>query len=395
MTYPLSLSSLRTVPSKLSHLDTSARLYLRSNRRILTLLSETFSSVSLLYPSENTELRAQTAAAVASLLSLYANFPPPHSSLRLRIATLVLNILKSSQLAIEMAVAKRHKKYPSDTYSQVPVVTLIESLKAFARLLLLVERNEKCSILKASDEQIPDIPAPPVCTCGMKDIPGSDQVELKRGSRTSRSILAPVNRPRPFSTKTISGLEPPSSLLLNHRPSSDPIVEALFRVAYERRSNWFVRVFVPNVCEACNPVTQRPGLRQTMEGIQSSLNALTPGELAAEVMYIMRPVLHVMLIWRYGWRSWRAWFSALVVDVAARVAMAQPGNDSDVEERRRRMAQLVLYLGRSPLFDILIRRVIRRLVSPLRRIPLIGGVTSTSIEWITLLQQYWFYMSAS
>lgn len=131
------------------------------------------------------------------------------------------------------------------------------------------------------------------------------------------------------------------------------------------------------------------------ERVASTYAKLTQAELAAEVLYIARPLVHVLLMRRFGWRSWRPWIAALMLDLAARGAMQTPVDDNAAEERRRRMALLVLYLGRSPFFDVVMNQVVRKVVSPLRCIPLVGSAASSAIEWASLLQQYWFYTSAS
>lgn len=388
------LPSPSTLTQSVTSLNKATRLWLRANTRILNIVADTLHSVALLTPSANAELRAEAAATAVSILTLYRDYPPPSSfSKRRSLVLLALNLLNAVQLLVEMTAARRNSQTAKP---QLAAVTFMEAAKAFLRLSLLNDRPDKSRILSAADQTLPEPPPPPVCTCGMADVPGADKVNVLHGSRTSRAILKPT-KSRPLSNQVIAGLEPPPSNLRAHTPTDDPILEALFTIAYERRANWVVRLFMPDVrCEACSPPPPpRPGLQQTLQGIQNSLNALTPAEVAAEGMYIMRPVLHLLLIRRFGWRSWRAWSAALALDLASRAAMAAPKSDADLEERRRRMAQLVLYLGRSPLFDFILRRFIKRMTSPLRRVPVVGGITASAIDWVTLLQQYWFYMSAS
>lgn len=344
-------------------------------------------------------------------------------------------MLKSLQLLLEMATVA---KSPD---SHLAVVEAVEAAKAVLRLSLLKSFGRP---ITARDESLPsddEVEAGAnvnACSCGLQDLPHAKHVEMDKGPRTDSAILrlrhhrAMLNQSqfanqnkvinRPLSTARIAGLEPVPSILTKRERGGrlvdisternftsttsdvddheDPLLEALFVVAYERRSNWVIRMFMPQLdCPACYGVVvlPTPTLTDTLHGIQHSVENLPPAAIAAEVAYIARPVLHVMLIRRFGWRSWRAWMAALITDIASRALLSRYDEQTDDErvERRKRMANLLLYLGRSPLFDVLLRVVIKRATSPLRAIPLVGGLVSSAISWITLLQQYWFYTSGS
>lgn len=392
-----------SVKCALFRADDHARRWLRVNARVLAITADTLHSVALLTPSANAEIRAQLAATLVSIVTIYRDYPASSAlPSRRRLTLVALNIITAVQLLVEMLATRQpnlnsNKKSPH----QLTALTVIEAAKGALRLSLLADRqSNQHRMLTAADQRLPEAPAPPVCTCGMQDVPGVEQVSVAKGIRTSRAILKPrkpAKRVRPLSSHVIAGLEPPPSELRHYRSTTDPLLEALFTIAYERRANWVVRMFMPDVaCEACSAdPPPRPSFSETIAGIQNSLSALTPAELAAEVAYIVRPFIHLILLRRYGWRSWKAWSAALVLDLGARTAMAAPGDDSDEEERRRRMAQLILYLGRSPMFDLILRRFIKKFTNPLRKVPLVGGVASSAIEWMTLLQQYWFYTSGS
>lgn len=303
---------------------------------------------------------------------------------------------------------------PNDPHppTQLPVNTAVEAAKAMLRLSLFFPAAKLGKQYLASDEQLGNTPQQPECTCGLQSIPNSNEIDVHKGPRNDRAILRirqhratkmRIHNNRPLSTAHIAGLEPVPSIVGRPPPPpahdvDDPLLEALFVVAYERRSNWVVRVFMPELrCEACSKIVNLtpPSLTDTLEGLQQSAAALTPTEVAAEVAYIVRPVAHLLLIRHFGWRSWKAWMLALVTDLASRAAMPAPIDAAHSTERRRRMAQLLLYLGRSPFFDLILRVFVRRMTAPLRHVPVVGGLTSSAIQWITLLQQYWFYTSGS
>lgn len=404
MQHPLTVH----VSTALCQANTITRTWLRANTRVLTVTADILHSFALLTPSPNAEIHAQLAATLVALLQLYRDYPPPPSHLHpYPRRLLILNLITSVQLLVEMA-ASRTK------HAQLPTVTTIEAAKAALRLSLLFPAARHGRQLTATDQQLPEAPAPLVCTCGMRDIPNSEHIDINKGPRTDRAILrlrqtrqlnqSSLNDQPPLSSANNVSPEPfapaigTSSTISPPTPENDPLLDALFVVAYERRSNWLVRTLMPDVrCESCSAVIQLtpPPLTDTLNGIQQSMASLQPTEIAAEVAYVMRPVLHLLLIRRFGWRSWKAWMLALLTDLGSRVAMPAPNDSAHLVERRRRMAQLLLYLGRSPLFDLVLRAIVKRITSPLRSIPLVGGVASSAIQWVTLLQQYWFYTSAS
>lgn len=351
--------------SHLRTLNTAARTWLRQNSNILRHLTELLRTLSLLSP--NSELHSELAASFLSLLGLYRDLTPSQP-----LPSIVLTLLSSIQLPLEMLARRR-----TGQRGQLSAITALETAKLLFRLSLIFSRSKLGKIHTLQSEQLQPPPVPPVCTCGLQQVPGAQLVTVKRGRRSGRKVLLPE--------RNLS------------KGSNDPILDALFLIAYERRASWIVRMLVPNVsCEACaERRVEESSLGEGVEGVATAYAALKPSEIAAEVMYVARPLLHLILIRRFGWRSWKAWVVALLVDLGSRGAMAPPKGDEEIDEKRRRMAQLLLYLGRSPLFDMLLRIVVRRLTSPLRWVPLVGGAASSAVEWVTLLQQYWFYTSGS
>lgn len=364
-TNPSHTPSTLSLKSQLITLNTALRTWLRYNSNTLRHLTELLRTLSLLSP--NSELHSELAASFLSLLSLYRDFTPSQP-----LPPIILTLLSAIQLPLEMLARRR-----TGQQGQFQAITALETAKLLLRLSLIFSRSKHGRILTLQSERPQAAPAPLICTCGLQQVPGAQLVTVTTGRRSGRKVL------RPEKDASKSG--------------NDPILDALFLVAYERRASWVVRMLVPDVsCEACaERRVEESGLGEGVEGVARAYAALEPSEVAAEVMYVARPLLHLMLIRCFGWRSWKAWVVALFVDLGSRMSMAAPQGNEEVDEKRRRMAQLLLYLGRSPLFDLLLRMVMKRMTSPLRRVPLVGGAASSAIEWVTLLQQYWFYTSGS
>lgn len=47
--------------------------------------------------------------------------------------------------------------------------------------------------------------------------------------------------------------------------------------------------------------------------VPTGLNA---DRMVAEVLHISRPILHLLMLYRYGFKSWKPWFAALLVEVS-------------------------------------------------------------------------------
>lgn len=61
------------------------------------------------------------------------------------------------------------------------------------------------------------------------------------------------------------------------------------------------------------------------------------GFLAGEVLLISRPLLYVLLVWRYGLKSWRPWLSALSIDLIGMYLVSSATSAAD-----RRLASDIL-----------------------------------------------------
>lgn len=114
----------------------------------------------------------------------------------------------------------------------------------------------------------------------------------------------------------------------------------------------------------------------------------------AEFLHILRPCVQLVLLKTLGMKSWSAWGASMAIDSVS-MALVKPKNSSEQDELRRRQFQMVLYLVRSPLFDVVLKYILRRIERVLRRIPLVGAPMSASFELMLVLQKLWFYTAGS
>lgn len=127
--------------------------------------------------------------------------------------------------------------------------------------------------------------------------------------------------------------------------------------------------------------------------------------LMGEVMFIARPLIYVLLIRKYGVRSWRPWFVSLFIDLVGmssstissiadkdrKLQLSEP----DKDELRRRKMLLALYLMRDPCFGKYTRQRLESTEKTLEHIPIVGFLTAKLIELLVGAQTRYTYMSGS
>jgi Peroxisomal membrane protein (Pex16) len=377
--------------------DASLRAWLARRAALLGALGETLRVLAVVGPSSSysstssssssshdAELRAEALATLLALLRVYRDAGGLHVR---DVPRALLDVARAVQLLAEMRARRRGPTTAAtaagggggNPASGRPwaTVTLFEAAKAVLRAVLLAQGGGR--LLTAAAETLPPTETPYYpCTCGMKDLPGADSVIVTRGERSGRKILR---------------LDPARVATNRSAAAAALDLEPLFHTAYERRAAWLMRMFVPEgTCLACNPPPERP-----RHGTQPPPRAAPPKpeHVVAEMLYILRPLIHLMLIRRYGWRSWRAWGTSLALDLVSRQCMADPADEDDHEEQQRRMTLMLLYLVRSPFFDFVIQRILARVEAAVRRIPLVGRLTGTTLDLVRFLQRYWFYTSGT
>ncbi|KAL3680984.1 hypothetical protein R1sor_023940 [Riccia sorocarpa] len=140
--------------------------------------------------------------------------------------------------------------------------------------------------------------------------------------------------------------------------------------------------------------------------------------VAGEVLLISRPLVYVLLVWRYGLKSWRPWLSSLSVDLIGMylvssatteadrrlaserppsVAQASLGSLSarERQELRRRQLLWALYVMRNPFFDSYTRRPLEKVESLLSPVPLFGTLAGKAVELLYAVQGFYSYTAAS
>lgn len=135
-----------------------------------------------------------------------------------------------------------------------------------------------------------------------------------------------------------------------------------------------------------------------------------PGGLfvAAEVLFIMRPLIYVLFIRKYGLRSWIPWLISLTVDVTGYGFLSRITNlghssrkssivlsTAEKDEVRRRKLLWVFYLMRDPFFNKYTRHRLEHAEKFLSPVPIVGFIAAKLVELLIGAQTRYTYTSAS
>ncbi|MCO5600700.1 hypothetical protein L7F22_054815 [Adiantum nelumboides] len=137
-----------------------------------------------------------------------------------------------------------------------------------------------------------------------------------------------------------------------------------------------------------------------------------------EWIFILRPLVYVLLIRRYGLKSWKPWVASLGLDTAGLTTIlaaaylkdrkqhsnARNGHNNneqppfsaeEVQEVKRRQLLLVLYLTRDPFFSKYTRKYLGGVERALKPVPLIGSLGGKIVELFSGIQGRYCYTSGS
>ncbi|XP_058467709.1 peroxisomal membrane protein PEX16 [Malaya genurostris] len=119
----------------------------------------------------------------------------------------------------------------------------------------------------------------------------------------------------------------------------------------------------------------------------------------AELMYILKPLIHLACIRKYGLKSWKSYLVPMAIDVASLRIYYRNREDLSKEQKQelsRRCVSMLLYLMRSPFYDKYSKDRIAGLLNRIgKNVPLTGTITSLILSYIPHWQDTYFYMWSS
>lgn len=76
-----------------------------------------------------------------------------------------------------------------------------------------------------------------------------------------------------------------------------------------------------------NDVAENSGTSSVERNVE---NRTSRAFVGGEVLLICRPLLYVLLVWRYGLKSWRPWLAALSIDLAGMYLVSSSTSSSQI-----------------------------------------------------------------
>eukprot|EP00258_Populus_trichocarpa_P034510 XP_024450529.1 peroxisome biogenesis protein 16 isoform X2 [Populus trichocarpa] len=286
--------------------------------------------------------------------------------------SLCISAIKDLETLVE--VAAQHYFGDNKKWNFIAVT---EATKVLVRLILF--RNSGYKMLLHGGET-PNIEKHSDFSSSQHNVGGFP----KPGSRHGPNGLNPWN----LEGRALSAL---SRFGENARMSSDPVW--LRRAEHQQA-----------IMEPPSSAIERPTLSMILseKGVQGALF------LMGEVLFIIRPLIYVLFIRKYGIRSWIPWFVSLAVDAGGvgfltQVTKSRDGGKeqhyhlsaSEQDELKRRKLLWALYLMRDPFFTKYTRQRLQSTEKLVEPVPIIGLLTAKIVELVVGAQTRYTYMSGS
>ncbi|KAL1924934.1 uncharacterized protein VTP21DRAFT_4588 [Calcarisporiella thermophila] len=124
----------------------------------------------------------------------------------------------------------------------------------------------------------------------------------------------------------------------------------------------------------------------------------------AELLFIVRPLIYVLAIRRYGKNSWRPWWISFILEIMARALLHEyyeirggkrTMTSLEREEHTRRWYLLFFYVLRSPFYDNYTRSRLDGFIESWSKRPLLSLVAGIIQDYKPLWESVYFYTAGS
>ncbi|CAM6098536.1 unnamed protein product [Calypogeia fissa] len=310
--------------------------------------------------------------------------------------SLCISVMKEMEVLIEMVA----EYYLGKEKKWGPVAS-VEAIKALIRLIILKGNGYKMLLDGGETKNVGDI-APKDSNRGVSG--STPQQGFGRPVQSSPTMIPRRDGPNPgFYPRDLEG----RAMQAMHKFNNN--------ITGPSRPSWLRR---PQELqeESQAPVAYNSGTASVERNMLESPKSRT--FIGGEVLLISRPLLYVLLVWRYGLKSWRPWLAALSIDLAGMylvssstslpqrrlgltgVANTQQGSriplsNTEALELRRRQIRWAFYLLRNPFFDQFTRRQVGAAEKILAPIPLVGMLAGKAVDLLLGVQGIYSYTAAS
>ncbi|KAG0196812.1 Peroxisomal membrane protein pex16 [Mortierella sp. GBA30] len=363
--------------------------FIFKNATQISSIESTLRSLTYILPGrfDDADLASEALFSTLNLLGIYhdtiltkhvASLPASHrptpsplnrytrdwqgSSLTYKRVAMVLTIIQYTEVLIEMGVQKKWgQQY------KWRVITALEAFKAAGRLALMRLTNQRMILHPIHTERDVD----PSTLADLAEVELSVKESHWTGVRTGNTRLQ-LSAVQKLSTSN-SGK--------GTRSTSD-VTEFLLS-----------KVLTPDV-------VRKP---KDLVGKLSGLGAV------GEYLFILRPLIYVLAMRKYGQKSWYPWFLSLAIELASRTSIQHflagrqrgpgagrgCGTPLEKDEMKRRLWLLLYYVLRSPFYDQFTKERLHNFCESASKKPLISLVAGIVRDYQPLWESVYFYTSGS
>jgi len=119
--------------------------------------------------------------------------------------------------------------------------------------------------------------------------------------------------------------------------------------------------------------------------------------ITGELLWITRPIVYLFLLFLYGQNSFWPWIISLLFDISfVRCVSQKKLNKAETAEISKRKLQLLLYILKSPFYDLLSEsETLIKIKQSTDKIPLIGNLLPVVADVLKLYNSRYFYTAGS
>ncbi|KAF9194741.1 Peroxisomal membrane protein pex16 [Haplosporangium sp. Z 767] len=355
--------------------------FIFKNASQISSIESTLRSLTYILPGrfDDAELASEALFSTLNLLGIYhdtiltrhvASLPASHrptpsplnrytrdwqnSSVMYKRIVMVLTVIQYTEVLIEMGVQKKWgPKY------KWQVITALEAIKAAGRVSLMQLTNQRMIMYPVHTERDVD----PSTLADLAEAESSVNDSHWTGTRTGTTRLQ------------LSAVQKSSK-----SGKSSDVTEFLLS-----------KVLTPDL-------VRKP---RDLVGTLSGLGAI------GEYLFILRPLIYVLAMRKYGQKSWYPWFLSLAIELASRTSIKNflasrsggsgrgSGTPLEKDEMKRRLWLLLYYVLRSPFYDRFTKERLHNFCESASKRPLISLVAGVVRDYQPLWEFVYFYTAGS
>ncbi|KAG0236136.1 Peroxisomal membrane protein pex16 [Actinomortierella wolfii] len=353
--------------------------FIFKNASQISSIESTLRSLTYILPGrfDDADLASEAIFATLNLLGIYhdtilakhvarlppANRPTPSplnrytrewqgSSLTYRRVAFVLTLLQYTEVLIEMSVQKKWGQK-----AKWRVITAIETLKAAGRIVLLQLTNQRMIMHPIHPERDVD----PSTLADLAETELAFKESHWTGARTGNTRLQ------------LSAVHKES------KTKGSDVTDFLLS-----------KVLTPDL-------VRKP---RDLVGMLKGVGAF------GEYLFILRPLIYVLAMRKYGQKSWYPWLLSLSIELLSRTSLQTylkqrdcnrriAGTPLEKDEMKRRLWLFLYYVLRSPFYDRYTKERLHNFTESASRKPLISLVAGIVKDYQPLWESVYFYTAGS